>query len=112
MDTELFSTLRKFLEERVTMYNRPEFILDDPIQVPHQFSRQENIEIAAFLTATIAWGRRDIIIRNALDLMSRMDHDPYEFLIHMREDDLKVFPGHFQGVDNQQRQRRKKKDFP
>ncbi len=93
MDTELLATIRQFLEEKVNFYNRAEFIQDDPIQVPHQFKRQENIEIAAFLTATIAWGRRDIITRNAFDLMSRMDHDPYDFLMNMKKNDLKVFNG-------------------
>ena len=91
MDTDQLRTVRILLEESLIMYNRSEFILEDPIQIPHQFSRQENIEIAAFLTATIAWGRRDIIIRNAFDLLSRMESDPYEFLIHMNEDDLQVF---------------------
>ena len=93
MDTELLATIRQFLEEKVKFYNRAEFIRDDPIQVPHQFKGQENIEIAAFLTATIAWGRRDIITRNAFDLMSRMDHDPYDFLMNMKKNDLKVFNG-------------------
>jgi len=93
MDTELLGTVQQFLEEKVRMYNRTEFIRDDPIQVPHQFHRQENIEIAAFLTATIAWGRRDTIIRNAFNLISRMDHNPYEFLMNLKKDDLKVFNG-------------------
>jgi uncharacterized protein (TIGR02757 family) len=93
MDTELLPTIRQFLEEKVKIYNRDEFIRDDPIQVPHQFNRRENIEIAAFLTATIAWGRRDTIIRNAIDLMSRMDHDPYDFLMNLKNNDLKVFNG-------------------
>lgn len=93
MDTELLGTVQQFLEEKVRMYNRRDFIQGDPIQVPHQFQRQENIEIAAFLTATIAWGRRDTIIKNAMDLMSRMDHNPYEFLMDLKKDDLKVFNG-------------------
>jgi uncharacterized protein (TIGR02757 family) len=102
MDTELLGTLGEFLEEKVNMYNRTEFIRDDPIQVPHQFQRQENIEIAAFLTATIAWGRRDTIIRNALDLMSRMDHDPYEFLMNLKKSDLNVFNGFRHRTFNEQ----------
>ena len=93
MDTELLGTVQQFLEEKVRMYNQTEFIRDDPIQVPHQFQRRENIEIAAFLTATIAWVRRDTIIRNALDLISRMDHNTYEFLMNLKKDDLKVFNG-------------------
>jgi len=102
MDPELLSTVRQFLEEKVMMYNRSEFIRNDPILVPHQFQRQENIEIAAFLTATIAWGRRDTIIRNASGLISRMDHDPYEFIMNMKKDDLKVFNGFRHRTFNEQ----------
>jgi uncharacterized protein (TIGR02757 family) len=102
MDTELLFTVQQFLEEKVRMYNRRDFIHGDPIQVPHQFQRQENIEIAAFLTATIAWGRRDTIIKNALDLMSRMDHNPYEFLMDLKKDDLKVFDGFRHRTFNEQ----------
>lgn len=93
MDTELSGTVQQFLEEKVRTYNRSNFIRSDPIQVPHQYQKRENIEIAAFLTATIAWGRRDTIIKNALDLMSRMDHDPYEFLMNLKKEDLRVFKG-------------------
>ncbi len=93
MDTELSGTVQQFLEEKVRTYNRSNFIRSDPIQVPHQYQKQENIEIAAFLTATIAWGRRDTIIKNALDLMARMDHDPHEFLMNLKKDDLSVFKG-------------------
>jgi hypothetical protein len=50
--------LKDFLDAKVIQYNNPKFIESDPIQVPHQFSLKEDIEIAAFLTATIAWGNR------------------------------------------------------
>jgi len=102
MDTELLGTVMQFLEEKVRMYNSMDFIRDDPIQVPHQFHRQENIEIAAFLTATIAWGRRDTIIKNAFDLISRMDQNPYEFIMDLKEDDLKVFNGFSHRTFNEQ----------
>jgi uncharacterized protein (TIGR02757 family) len=102
MDAELLGNVRQFLEEKVMMYNRSEFIRNDPILVPHQFQRQENIEIAAFLTATIAWGRRDNIIRNATGLISRMDHDPYEFIMNMTKDDLYVFNGFRHRTFNEQ----------
>jgi uncharacterized protein (TIGR02757 family) len=72
--------LKPFLDDRVNRYNRPEFIDTDPIQVPHQFSRKEDIEIAAFLTATLSWGQRKSIIKNANRLMTLMDHAPFDFL--------------------------------
>jgi uncharacterized protein (TIGR02757 family) len=93
IETDQGDTVRRFLEEKVAMYNRAEFIEDDPVQVPHQFNRRENIEITGFLTATIAWGQRGVIIRNALDMITRMDNDPYDFLMNMEERDLLVFEG-------------------
>lgn len=49
--------LKEFLDEKVIQYNHPGFIDSDPIQIPHQFSVKEDIEIAGFLAATIAWGK-------------------------------------------------------
>jgi len=72
--------IKQLLDEQVVKYNRPEFIETDPIQIPHRFSRKEDIEIAGFLTATIAWGQRKSIINNADKLMSLMDNAPYDFL--------------------------------
>jgi uncharacterized protein (TIGR02757 family) len=72
--------LKEFLDEKARLYNRPEFITTDPIQVPRQFSDIENIEVAAFLTSTIAWGNRTSIIKNALRLMYLMDNNPYNFI--------------------------------
>ncbi len=102
MDTELLDSVRQLLEEKTRTFNHSEFIREDPIQVPHLFSRRENIEIAAFMTATIAWGRRDTIIKNALDLMSRMDHDPYAFLMNLKKEDLNVFKGFRHRTFNEQ----------
>ena len=81
------SELYNFLEEKVKQYNHPRFIETDPIQVPRQFSKKENIEIAGFLSATIAWGQRTTIIKNAQRLVQGMDNDPYGFLINTTEDD-------------------------
>jgi uncharacterized protein (TIGR02757 family) len=68
------------LNDRAKRYNSVDFIETDPIQIPHRFNRKEDIEIAAFLTATIAWGQRKSIINNANRLMELMDHSPYEFI--------------------------------
>ena len=56
------SELKDFLNTKVLQYNNPKFIESDPIQIPHRFSLKEDIEIASFLTATIAWGNRKMII--------------------------------------------------
>ena len=64
--------LKEFLDEKVIQYNKPFFIESDPIQIPHLFSIKEDIEIAGFLTATIAWGNRKMIIKNANRMMALM----------------------------------------
>jgi uncharacterized protein (TIGR02757 family) len=73
--------IKLYLDLKYTEYNCLEFIHSDPIQVPHRYSRKEDIEIAAFLTATISWGQRKSIINNANRLMDLMDDSPYEFLM-------------------------------
>lgn len=80
--------IKLFLDERVACYNRQEFIETDPIQVPHQFTKKEDIEIAAFFTATLSWGQRTSIIRNAKRLIEMMDNAPHDFLYYAGENDL------------------------
>ncbi|MFP2994872.1 TIGR02757 family protein [Spongiivirga sp. MCCC 1A20706] len=80
--------LKDFLNEKASFYEHPKFIEDDPIQIPHQFTVKEDIEIAAFLTATIAWGNRKSIINNAKRLMDLMDNSPYNFILNHEEDEL------------------------
>lgn len=80
--------LKSFLDEKVDEFNRPEFVESDPIQVPRQFSEKENIEIAGFLTATISWGNRAAIIKNALRLMQMLDFQPADFVRNASAADL------------------------
>ena len=85
--------LKEFLDAKVTQYNNPKFIESDPIQIPHQFHKKEDIEIAGFLTATIAWGNRKSIINNACRLMLLLDNAPHDFVINHQESDLeKLLP--------------------
>lgn len=80
--------LKSFLDEKVIRYNQPSFIETDPIQVPKTFHEKENIEIAGFLTATIAWGNRLSIINNALKLMRLLDNHPLNFILNSGDSDL------------------------
>src|SRR5690606_26694939 len=80
--------LKHFLDLKVEQYNHPRFIESDPIQIPYQFTNKEDIEIAGFLTATIAWGNRKSIINNAERLMDLLDNTPYDFVINHSETDL------------------------
>jgi uncharacterized protein (TIGR02757 family) len=83
--------IQVFLEDRYQRYNSPAFIADDPIQIPHQYSRKEDIEISAFLTAILAWGQRKTIISKANLLMNLMNHQPYIFLSQANENDFSHF---------------------
>ncbi|MCM5662973.1 TIGR02757 family protein [Galbibacter mesophilus] len=87
------SELKEFLDEKADFYNNPDFITTDPIQIPHQFSKKEDIEIAGFLAATIAWGNRKSIITNAKKMMDYMGNSPHAFVMHHNENDLeKLLP--------------------
>ncbi len=87
-DQFLLSDLKNFLDEKAARYNQPFFIETDPIQVPKKFTEKENIEIAAFLTATIAWGNRLSIIKNASKLMLMMENQPHDFVVNSSETEL------------------------
>lgn len=82
------SELKEFLDEKVIQYNNPKFIESDPIQIPHQFSSKEDIEISAFLTATIAWGNRKMIIKNANRMMDLLGNSPYDFIMQHNDNQL------------------------
>jgi uncharacterized protein (TIGR02757 family) len=85
--------LKEFLDEKVILYNNPKFIDSDPIQIPHLFSKKEDIEIAGFLTAIISWGNRTMIIRNAHKMMELLDNSPHDFILNHQEKDLKHLEG-------------------
>ncbi|MGZ3900931.1 MAG: DUF2400 family protein, partial [Bacteroidia bacterium] len=72
--------IKDFLDESYLKYNNKNFIPLDPVSIPHQFTKKEDIEIAGFLAATIAWGNRKSILNNAGKLMALMDHDPHNFI--------------------------------
>jgi len=80
--------LKEFLEEKVDKYNRIDFIESDPISIPHRFTGKEDIEISGFLAATIAWGNRSVILRNANRMMAYLDDSPYDFILNHSENDL------------------------
>ena len=82
------SELKSFLDEKVLQYNTLDFIESDPVQIPHLFSQKEDIEIAGFLSATIAWGNRKMIIKNSHRMMDLMGNAPYDFVMSHSETDL------------------------
>ena len=95
--------IKQFLEEKYLQYNNPSFIVCDPISIPHSFSDLRDREISGFLAATIAWGRRDLILRSSRILLELMENAPYEFIMSADKDDLERFSGFvhrtFNGTD-------------
>jgi len=85
--------LREFLDEKVHQYNTPNFIELDPIQIPHMYSEKEDIEISGFLAATISWGNRTSIVKNARRMMELMGNSPYDFIMNHRDKHLKKVDG-------------------
>lgn len=88
MNSDKLKDIREFLEEKANKYNHTDFISSDPIQIPHAFTDQKDIEISAFFAATIAWGQRITIINNLRKLMSLMGHAPYDFIMNHSEADM------------------------
>ena len=85
------SEIKAFLEEKYLQYNTPSFIEFDPISIPHSFSEMHDREISGFLTAAIAWGRRDLILRSSRLMLELMDNSPYEFIMSANDNDLLRF---------------------
>jgi uncharacterized protein (TIGR02757 family) len=83
-----FNELKAFLDFKAEQYESPNFIEHDPIQIPHQFNRKEDIEIAGFLIATIAWGNRKSIIDSGRKLTTIMENMPLEFILNYKDGSL------------------------
>jgi uncharacterized protein (TIGR02757 family) len=85
--------LKDFLDSKVEQYNTPAFIKDDPVCIPHFFTKKQDIEIAALFASVFAWGNRTIIIKKSKDLLQRMDNAPYDFILNHTDNDLKRLLG-------------------
>ncbi len=83
--------IKILLDEAYFKFNQKNFIANDPICIPHLFSKKEDIEISGFIAATLAWGNRKSIINNCTKLMKWMDMQPHDFILNHRKKDLKVF---------------------
>lgn len=82
--------LKQFLDEKAFQYNSPQFITSDPIQIPHRFSAKEDIEIIAFLVASIAWGNRKSIITSGNKIAQLLDNAPYDFILNHTHKDIET----------------------
>ena len=94
--------LKSFLDLKAQQYESSAFISNDPIQIPHKFSKKEDIEIAAFLSATIAWGNRVSILKSAQRIIDMMDHSPHDFVLNHHEIEFKKSKGFIHRTFNEQ----------
>lgn len=85
--------LKKFLDQKVEEYNQPAFIKNDPVSIPHLFTKRQDIEIAGFFAAVFAWGNRTAIINKSKELMGRMDNSPLNFIKDHSVKDLERLKG-------------------
>jgi uncharacterized protein (TIGR02757 family) len=85
--------IKQLLDQKVKQYNHIDFIEKDPISIPHLFSKQQDIELAAFFAAIFAWGNRTTIIQKCKELLERMDNAPFEFCTQHQTRDLKKLVG-------------------
>lgn len=85
--------IKQLLDQKVKQYNHIDFIEKDPISIPHLYTKQQDIEIAAFFAAIFAWGNRTTIIQKSKELLERMDNAPFEYCTQHQAKDLKKLIG-------------------
>lgn len=90
---ESYTDIKAYLDQKVAQYNRPAFIPNDPISIPHSYSLKQDIEIMGFFAAILAWGQRTTIINKCRELGERMDNAPYQFITQSNESDLQALLG-------------------
>lgn len=83
--------LQPFLEAINDRVEQADYISDDPVQFMHAFTDKKDMEIAGFLAATLAWGRRDIVVAKVNELLQRMGYDPFQFVMNYRQQDFQRF---------------------
>lgn len=104
-DRDMNGRLKDLLDEKATYYNQRWFIDQDPVSIPHLFTRKEDCEISGFLTATLSWGQRGMILKKARLLMEWMDMQPYAFVTGAGDGELQQLSNFvyrtFNGIDCQ-----------
>ena len=98
----MIKEIKTFLDEKVVQYNTLDFIASDPVQIPHLYQIKEDVEIAGFLAATIAWGNRKMIINNSLKMMEIMGNSPFDFVMCASEKNINSIEGFVHRTFNSQ----------
>jgi uncharacterized protein (TIGR02757 family) len=83
--------LHQLLEQKYQQYNQPNFIANDPISIPHLFSKKQDIEIMGLFAAILAWGQRKTIIAKCKELLKLFGHSPHDFIVNHQ-------PAHLQAL--------------
>ena len=91
--------IKEYLDFKTEQYNTSNFIETDPIQIPHRFTKKEDIEIVSFLVATIAWGNRTSIIRSGERILDIMEHDPHNFILNYMSKPIDFVHRTFNSID-------------
>ena len=89
--------LKSFLDSKVEEYNRPGFIDSDPVSIPHEYEKKQDIEIAGLMASVFAWGQRKTIMNKTREFLKLMGNEPHRFVLEHSEDDLRAF-GDFKHV--------------
>lgn len=87
----IMSKVANILETNYKKYNKPNFIADDPISIPHLFTKKQDIEIMGFFASIFAWGQRKTIINKCNLLVELFENKPHDFILKHKEEDLKRF---------------------
>ena len=81
--------IKDLLEFKYIEYNKRSFIDFDPISIPYEFSKKEDIEIVSFLISTISWGNIKSIINSGKKLIKILGDSPYDFIMNYDEKKIK-----------------------
>ena len=74
--------LKKYLIFLADQYETPSFIAEDPIQLPHLYTTQADIEISALIASWIATGNRKAILKTACQIDQEIFRkQPYYFIL-------------------------------
>ncbi len=82
--------MKKLLDELRKKYETKDFIKNDPIQFPHKYKNREDIEIAAFISALFAFGRRELFIKKLSNLFN-LTQSPFELISDYKKYNLNDF---------------------
>jgi uncharacterized protein (TIGR02757 family) len=93
MEKKNFLDLKQFLDKKVIEFDNRDFIKDDPVSIPHLFSKKQDIEIAGLFAAIFAWGIRKTIINKCKLLLQLMHNAPYDFCLNHTDKDLQKLEG-------------------